>query len=310
MGPLDGSAHSQRHRLAGPPHRLRLRPAPQGGQGQTHREAHRPHSRRLFLGDEGAVDPRSREGCPRHGEGREARLRHDRLVAAVESHRRRGPRDRSQQRLAHDALQHPQAGWDPELLALFGVPASMLPEVRSSSEVYGTTTGFGHRIPIAGIAGDQQAALFGQVCTKPGMAKNTYGTGCFMLMNTGEKRSSRRTAPHHDRLAHRQPHRIRPRGIDLHRGGGGAVAARRTRDHQEGLRDRGPCRVRARHRRGFPGARLRRTRRPALGRPRPRHHHRITRGTTAATSPVPPSRASPFKPSRCSGRCRPIRGSG
>ncbi|MBU6178246.1 MAG: glycerol kinase GlpK [Verrucomicrobia bacterium] len=81
---------------------------------------------------------------------------------------------------------HKQA-WDPELLALFGVPASMLPEVRSSSEVYGTTTGFGHRIPIAGIAGDQQAALFGQACTKPGMAKNTYGTGCFMLMNTGEK---------------------------------------------------------------------------------------------------------------------------
>ena len=77
--------------------------------------------------------------------------------------------------------------WDPELLELFDVPASMLPEVRSSSEVYGTTTGLGHRIPIAGIAGDQQAALFGQACTKPGMAKNTYGTGCFMLMNTGEK---------------------------------------------------------------------------------------------------------------------------
>jgi len=81
---------------------------------------------------------------------------------------------------------HKQA-WDPELLALFGVPASILPEVRSSSEVYGTTTGLGRRIPIAGIAGDQQAALFGQACTRPGMAKNTYGTGCFMLMNTGEK---------------------------------------------------------------------------------------------------------------------------
>jgi glycerol kinase len=81
---------------------------------------------------------------------------------------------------------HKQA-WDPELLALFDVPATMLPEVRTSSEVYGTTTGLGHPIPIAGIAGDQQAALFGQVCTKPGMAKNTYGTGCFMLMNTGEK---------------------------------------------------------------------------------------------------------------------------
>jgi glycerol kinase len=78
--------------------------------------------------------------------------------------------------------------WDDELLKLFAVPRSMLPEVRSSSEVYGVTTLLGHPIPIAGIAGDQQAALFGQACTKPGMAKNTYGTGCFMLMNTGTKR--------------------------------------------------------------------------------------------------------------------------
>ena len=77
--------------------------------------------------------------------------------------------------------------WDDELLKIFGVPRSMLPEVRSSSEVYGTTSLLGGSIPIAGIAGDQQAALFGQVCTKPGMVKNTYGTGCFMLMNTGTK---------------------------------------------------------------------------------------------------------------------------
>jgi glycerol kinase len=77
--------------------------------------------------------------------------------------------------------------WDDELLKIFGVPRSMLPEVRSSSEVYGETTLLGARVPIAGIAGDQQAALFGQACTKPGMAKNTYGTGCFMLMNTGTK---------------------------------------------------------------------------------------------------------------------------
>ena len=77
--------------------------------------------------------------------------------------------------------------WDDELLSIFGVPRSMLPEVRSSSEVYGETTLFGTSIPIAGIAGDQQAALFGQACTKPGMVKNTYGTGCFMLMNTGTK---------------------------------------------------------------------------------------------------------------------------
>jgi glycerol kinase len=78
--------------------------------------------------------------------------------------------------------------WDDELLKLFGVPRSMLPEVRASSDVYGVTNLLGTPIQIGGIAGDQQAALFGQACTKAGMAKNTYGTGCFMLMNTGTKR--------------------------------------------------------------------------------------------------------------------------
>jgi len=79
--------------------------------------------------------------------------------------------------------------WDTELLKLLNVPISMLPEVKSSSEVYGHTTQLfaHHAIPIAGIAGDQQSALFGQMCTEPGMVKNTYGTGCFMLMHTGEK---------------------------------------------------------------------------------------------------------------------------
>jgi glycerol kinase len=77
--------------------------------------------------------------------------------------------------------------WDDELRKLLGVPRSMLPEVRSSSEVYGKTTLLGGSVAIAGIAGDQQAALFGQACTQPGMVKNTYGTGCFMLMNTGTK---------------------------------------------------------------------------------------------------------------------------
>ncbi len=77
--------------------------------------------------------------------------------------------------------------WDDELLKMLDVPRSMLPAVKSSSEVYGETVGTLEGIPIAGIAGDQQAALFGQMCTKPGMVKNTYGTGCFMLMNTGSK---------------------------------------------------------------------------------------------------------------------------
>ncbi|WP_432664548.1 glycerol kinase GlpK [Wukongibacter baidiensis] len=80
--------------------------------------------------------------------------------------------------------------WDEKILKELGIPASMLPEVKQSSEVYGYTdpkTFGGAEIPIAGIAGDQQAALFGQACYEPGMAKNTYGTGCFMLMNTGEE---------------------------------------------------------------------------------------------------------------------------
>jgi glycerol kinase len=78
--------------------------------------------------------------------------------------------------------------WDEELLQIFGVPKSMLPEVKQSSEVYGETdtTIFASKIPIAGIAGDQQAALFGQMCIDNGMVKNTYGTGCFMLMNIGD----------------------------------------------------------------------------------------------------------------------------
>jgi len=78
--------------------------------------------------------------------------------------------------------------WDNELLKIFDIPAAILPEVRSSSEVYGETSGhFPVSIPVAGIAGDQQAALFGQMCIDPGMVKNTYGTGCFMMMNIGTK---------------------------------------------------------------------------------------------------------------------------
>ncbi len=87
--------------------------------------------------------------------------------------------------------------WDRELLDLFRVPISMMPDVRSSSEVYGDTTALKglEKIPLAGIAGDQQAALFGQRCIHPGLTKNTYGTGCFMLQNTG-----RRAVPSSNRL--------------------------------------------------------------------------------------------------------------
>ena len=79
--------------------------------------------------------------------------------------------------------------WDADLLKLLDIPVSMLPEVKSSSEVYGhtKTTIFAHEVPISGISGDQQAALFGQMCIEPGAIKNTYGTGCFVMLNTGEK---------------------------------------------------------------------------------------------------------------------------
>lgn len=79
--------------------------------------------------------------------------------------------------------------WDEDLLKLFDIPVSMMPEVKSSSEVYGhtKTTIFAHEVPISGIAGDQQAALFGQMCIEPGAIKNTYGTGCFVMLNTGNK---------------------------------------------------------------------------------------------------------------------------
>lgn len=79
--------------------------------------------------------------------------------------------------------------WDEELLKLLDIPMSMIPEVKSSSEIYGhtKTTIFAHEVPISGIAGDQQAALFGQMCIEPGSIKNTYGTGCFVMLNTGSK---------------------------------------------------------------------------------------------------------------------------
>ncbi len=85
--------------------------------------------------------------------------------------------------------------WDEEILAKLRIPSSLLPTVKSSSEVYAETDPdlFGAPIPIAGDAGDQQAALFGQACFKPGMMKNTYGTGCFLLMQTGERANASRT---------------------------------------------------------------------------------------------------------------------
>ena len=83
--------------------------------------------------------------------------------------------------------------WDEEILKLLDIPRQMLPEVKPSSGVFGMAQINGYAIPIAGVAGDQQAALFGQACFREGEAKNTYGTGCFLLMNTGSKPKSDRS---------------------------------------------------------------------------------------------------------------------
>ena len=106
--------------------------------------------------------------------------------------------------------------WDEDILKELNIPLCMLPEVRPSSCVYGETasTYFGGPIPIAGAAGDQQAALFGQTCYAPGEAKNTYGTGCFLLMNTGEKAGFFDTRScYHDCMGHRGQDYVCARGI-------------------------------------------------------------------------------------------------
>ena len=125
--------------------------------------------------------------------------------------------------------------WDDELLKVLDVPRSMLPAVKSSSEVYGETVGTLEGIPIAGIAGDQQAALFGQMCAKPGMVKNTYGTGCFMLMNTGSKPiASKNKLLTTIGLASGRSDGLRAGGKRFRRRRGGSMAARRTRNHSDG----------------------------------------------------------------------------
>ena len=98
----------------------------------------------------------------------------------------------------------------------------------------------GARVPVAGMAGDQQAALFGQACLEPGLGKNTYGTGSFVLQNAGPQRPPARAGTaDHDRLGHRRPRRLRARGERVRHRRRGAVAARRARDHRRGGRDRG-----------------------------------------------------------------------
>ena len=131
-----------------------------------------------FSGDQDRVAAAQRRGRRAGG------LRHDRLLAALQADR--APRHRLLQRLADDAVRHPPARLGRGAVrAARGRPGARCREPLPSAHVYGTTTEFGGEVPVAGIAGDQQAALFGQACHRPGMAKNTYGTGSFVLLNTG-----------------------------------------------------------------------------------------------------------------------------
>ena len=170
----------------------------------------------------------------------------------------------------------------------------------SSSEVYGETEprSLGGAIPIAGVAGDQQAALFGQACFEPGMAKNTYGTGCFMLLNTGDqpRRSQQRPADD-DRLAARRQDDVRPRRLASSSparpssGCATAWASSRPSAEVEAL-----AASRAGHRRRLRRAGLRRPRRAALGPVRARRDRRPdARHDRAHTSPAPRSRRSPSR---------------
>ena len=134
--------------------------------------------------------------------------------------------------------------WDPELLSALEVPAAILPEVRTSSEIYGYVSGdlsSGQPIPIAGIAGDQQASLFGQACFEPGSAKNTYGTGCFVLTNTGNAQSRVNRRTHlNSRLDARRRDDLRPRRQHLLRWLYHPVAQRRPRADLRSRRVRRP----------------------------------------------------------------------
>ena len=165
--------------------------------------------------------------------------------------------------------------WDPQLCELLGVDPESLPEPVRSAEVYGHTDVFGGNVPVAGIAGDQQAALFGQACHSAGMAKNTYGTGSFVLLNTGAQAPE----PGEGLLTTvawglEDRDRLRARGRGVHHRRRRPVAARRPRDHRERAGDRGAGGFARLQRRRLFRPRPHRARLSPLGPLRPRCHRR------------------------------------
>ena len=198
--------------------------------------------------------------------------------------------------------------WEPALLDEMGIPAAMLPEIRSSSEVYGEGVGDLAGVPISGDLGDQHAALFGQACFEAGQGKCTYGTGCFMLMHTGDQPDPLRARADHDRggAARRRARDLRARGLRCGRRVAHRLAARQPRDHRRRVRGRGARPVRARQRRCRVRARVLGPVRAALAQRRPRHHRRPDRvRDRAATSPGPRSNRPPTRCTTCASRWRP-----
>ncbi len=274
LGPQDGGPRLPRDRLAEPADRRHLR-APQGrGPRARLPRAHRPRPRPVLLRQQDRVAPRGNPALRARAEAGEI------AFGTIDSwliHRLTGGRvhatdpTNASRTLLFDI--HSRR-WDPELLRILGVPAAMLPEVRPSCGVFGETValdGIPAGVPIAGDAGDQQAALFGQGCFEPGMAKNTYGTGAFLVLNTGDRRViSRRGLLTTLCCDARGRRRLRPRGLGLHRRRRGAVAARRDGPRAHRGRDGAHRGERAGHPRRLRRARLHRPRRALLGRGRPR----------------------------------------
>ncbi len=175
---------------------------------------------------------------------RGAGLRHHRQLPALAPDRRPGARHRRHQCLAHHAVRHCGQRWDRRMLEALRIPEAVLPEVRDCSGEFGVSDPdlFGAAIPILGMAGDQQAASVGQACFKPGMSKSTYGTGCFMLVNTGERPviSGNRLLID-GRLPDGRANHLRARGQHLRRRRRDPMAARRAAGDHLGQRERDAC---------------------------------------------------------------------
>jgi hypothetical protein len=243
VGPRHRRAGRAGHRLAGPPHGTALRCLAGRGPGRRIQQKTGLVLDAYFSGTKLQWLLDSRAGRRARAERGRAGVWHDRQLADLEADRRPAPCDRCVERIAHAAVQHPHAALGSAVAGAVRHARGGVATVVPSSGELGVTDAalFGRPIRIAGVAGDQQAATFGQACFAPGMAKNTYGTGCFMLMNTGTA-----AVPQPAQAAvHRGLGRARDRccsvagllragGVGVCRRGDGAVAARRAQDHQRG----------------------------------------------------------------------------